>query len=107
MLVTVEGRAVLAMEYKSMTGSEGKNLNNRADEVIGAALDLRRAQEHGLLPPGMKRGYVFLMEVTPAVTGPVGVRTRVGDPDPESIERLIWTGWPSCASAFERTDSTT
>lgn len=85
MLVTVEGRAVLAMEYKSMTGSEGKNLNNRADEVIGAALDLRRAQEHGLLPPGMKRGYVFLMEVTPAVTGPVGVRTRVGDPDPEFI----------------------
>lgn len=85
LLVTVEGKPVLAMEYKSMTGSEGKNLNNRADEVIGAAQDLRRAQEHGLLPPGMKRGYVFLMEVTPDVARPVGVTTRVGTPDPEFV----------------------
>ncbi|SHI55005.1 Restriction endonuclease XhoI [Tessaracoccus bendigoensis DSM 12906] len=82
LLVTVERRPVLALEYKSMTGSEGKNLNNRADEVIGAAQDLRRAQEHGLLPTGLKRGYVFLMEVTPEVTRPVGVTSRVGTPDP-------------------------
>lgn len=81
LLVTVERRPVLAMEYKSMTGSEGKNLNNRADEVIGAAQDLRRAQEHGLLPHGMKRGYIFLMEVTPEVNRPVGVTTQVGAPD--------------------------
>ena len=83
--MAAQQQAVLAMEYKSMTGSEGKNLNNRADEVIGAAQDLKRAQEHGLLPPGMMRGYIFLMEVTPAVTVPVNVRTRVGEPDTEFI----------------------
>lgn len=82
LLVLRHGQPLLALEYKSMTGSEGKNLNNRADEVIGAALDLKRAQEEGLLPHGMKRGYVFLMEVTPAVTVPVGVNVRVGTPDP-------------------------
>lgn len=82
LLVTVGQQPVLAIEYKSMTGSEGKNLNNRADEVIGAALDLKRAQENGLLPSGMKRGYVFLMEVTPEVTRPVAVQSRVGTPDP-------------------------
>lgn len=85
LLVSTHGKPVLAVEYKSMTGSEGKNLNNRADEVIGAAQDLKRAQEHGLLPPGMMRGYIFLMEVTPAVTVPINVRTRVGQPDPAFV----------------------
>lgn len=82
LLVLSDGEPVLAVEYKSMTGSEGKNLNNRADEVIGAAQDLRQAQEHGLLAPGLKRGYIFLMEVTPAVHRPVKVQARVGTPDP-------------------------
>lgn len=85
LLVTVDDKPILAMEYKSMTGSEGKNLNNRADEVIGAAQDLRRAQDHGLLPPGLKRGYIFLMEVTPDVQRPVDVRIRVGTPDAEFV----------------------
>ena len=85
LLVFTHGYPVLAVEYKSMTGSEGKNLNNRADEVIGAAQDLKRAQENGLLPRDLRRGYIFLMEVTPAVTTPVSVRTRVGEPDPEFI----------------------
>ncbi len=30
----------------------------------------------------MKRGYVFLMEVTPEVTRTVGVQSKVGSPDP-------------------------
>ena len=72
----------LALEYKSMTGSEGKNLNNRIDEVIGAAQDLHRAQQTGLLPKELKRGYIFLMEVTPAVLNPVGTSTKVGTLDP-------------------------
>lgn len=82
LIVTMHGAPMLAIEYKSMTGSEGKNLNNRADEVIGAAQDLKRAQEHGLLPNQMRRGYVFLMEDTPAVRTPVAVKSHVGTPDP-------------------------
>lgn len=31
----------------------------------------------------MRLGYVFLMEMTPAVTVPVEVRTAIGQPDPE------------------------
>lgn len=79
------GTPLLAVEYKSMTGSEGKNLNNRADEVIGVAQDLKRAQEQGLLPAEMMRGYVFLMEVTPAVSIPVGATVAIGSPDPQFV----------------------
>ena len=82
LLVLNDGTPVLAIEYKSMAGSEGKNLNNRADEVIGAAQDLKRAQEQGLVPATMLRGYVFLMEITPEAQKPVGVRTRIGVSDP-------------------------
>lgn len=82
LLVLRDEEPVLAIEYKSMTDSEGKNLNNRANKVIGSAQDLRRAQDAGLLSATMKRGYVFLMEVTPAVQVPVEVTTQVGHPDP-------------------------
>ncbi|EEJ54786.1 PaeR7I family type II restriction endonuclease [Mobiluncus mulieris] len=82
LLVLRDDEPALALEYKSMTGSEGKNLNNRIDEVIGAAQDLHRAQQTGLLPKELKRGYIFLMEVTPAVLNPVGTSTKVGTLDP-------------------------
>lgn len=68
------GQPVLAVEYKSMKGSEGKNLNNRADEVFGVAEDLRQAELHGLLPPTMRRAYVFVMGVTPESTAPRGTQ---------------------------------
>ncbi len=83
LLVLSEGEPVLAVEYKSMTGSEGKNLNNRADEVLGVGEDLRQAQAHGLVNPELRRAYVFLMEVTPEVQVPVrGAEVRVGHRDP-------------------------
>ncbi|MFF3317587.1 PaeR7I family type II restriction endonuclease [Streptomyces sp. NPDC003035] len=64
-LVVFQGpEPILAIEYKSMKGSEGKNLNNRADEVFGVAEDLRQAEKHGLLPATMRRAYVFVMGVT-------------------------------------------
>jgi hypothetical protein len=43
LVVTKSGgmnRLVLAIELKSMAGSTGKNLNNRAEEIIGNAVDL-------------------------------------------------------------------
>lgn len=61
---------VLAVEYKSMKGSEGKNLNNRADEVFGVAEDLRQAERSPQLQATMRRAYVFVMGVTDESTAP-------------------------------------
>lgn len=73
---------LLAVEYKSMQGSEGRNLNNRADEVFGIALDLQRAKDTGLVHPELKLAYIFMMEATPAVQRGVRARVTVGQPDP-------------------------
>jgi hypothetical protein len=72
---------ILAVEYKSMSGSEGKNLNNRADEVFGIAEDARQAEKHGILPPNMRRAYIFVMGINPESTRPVGVGDVLGSPD--------------------------
>lgn len=82
LLVISAGSPILAVEYKSMSGSEGKNLNNRADEVIGVAADLKLAQDHDQVPDTLRRAYIYLMEVTPDVTHPVAARTTVGRVDP-------------------------
>lgn len=81
LLVLRDGEPILVVEYKSMKGSEGKNLNNRIDEVLGVGEDLRAAQEHGLVPRNLRRAYIFIMETTPEVLTPVGFRGSVGVPD--------------------------
>ncbi|MBB2946076.1 hypothetical protein FB565_005834 [Actinoplanes lutulentus] len=73
---------VLAVEYKSMLGSEGKNLNNRADEIFGMAEDTRQAEIRGLLPPQMRRAYIFVMAENPENSKPVRVVETLGDSDP-------------------------
>jgi hypothetical protein len=82
LLVLREGAPLLAVEYKSMSGSEGKNLNNRADEVFGIAEDARAAEAHGILPAGLLRAYIFVMGANDDSTRPVGVGNVVGNPDP-------------------------
>jgi hypothetical protein len=82
LLVTQEKQPLLAIEYKSMSGSEGKNLNNRADEVFGIAEDARAAEEHGILPPGLLRAYIFVMGANDDSTRPIGMGPVVGKPDP-------------------------
>lgn len=82
LLVLQRGVPILVVEYKSMSGSEGKNLNNRADEVFGIAEDARQAEAHGILPTNLRRAYIFLMEATPAVLSPVGNGHPYGQPDP-------------------------
>lgn len=92
LLVLQRGVPILAVEYKSMSGSEGKNLNNRADEVFGVAEDLRQAEIHGLLPRTMRRAYVFVMAMTPASTKPVSVphvATGTSDPAFEGAGYLV------------------
>lgn len=46
-LVIHGGRLLAVFEFKSQVGSLGKNGNNRSEEVIGAAEDLRVAHLHG------------------------------------------------------------
>ncbi len=82
LLVLQDDLPVLSVEYKSMEGSEGKNLNNRADEMFGVAEDAREAEAHGLLPKELRRAYVFIMEATEASTVPVAVGDPIGAPDP-------------------------
>lgn len=81
--VLKDGQPVLVVEYKSMSGSEGKNLNNRADEVFGVAEDTRQAEAHGLLPKGLRRAYVFIMGISPESTKPVAIGRLIGQGDPE------------------------
>jgi hypothetical protein len=81
LLVLQRGTPVLAVEYKSMTGSVGNNLNNRADEVFGIAEDARQAEQRGILPANLRRAYIYLLEVTPAVLRPVGTGRPFGNPD--------------------------
>jgi len=82
LLVLEGGVPLLAVEFKSMVGSEGKNLNNRIDEAIGIAEDARQAEAAGILPPGMLRAYIFIMGATSESTSPVGTGTAVGTVHP-------------------------
>jgi hypothetical protein len=82
LLVLQHGTPILAVEYKSMSGSVGNNLNNRADEVFGIAEDARQAELHGILPPNLRRAYIYLLEVTPATQVPVRTLKPRGKPDP-------------------------
>lgn len=74
-LVVFEGDIlVAAIELKSQVGSVSNNFNNRTEEAIGNAIDLRRAYEAGLLgrvPPWL--GYVFVLEESPQSSNPVRV----------------------------------
>jgi hypothetical protein len=67
LVVIHEGVLVAAIELKSHFGpSFGNNSNNRSEEAIGSAVDLRQAYDHGLL--GAVRpwlGYLLLVEEEP------------------------------------------
>ncbi|WP_030170283.1 PaeR7I family type II restriction endonuclease [Spirillospora albida] len=82
LLVLQQGSPVLVVEYKSMNGSEGRNLNNRADEIFGMAEDLRQAELNGLLPKNLRRAYVFVMGLTPESLSPRKSPTAFGGADP-------------------------
>lgn len=82
LLVLQHGCPVLVVEYKSMKGSEGRNLNNRADEIFGMAEDLRQAELNGRLPKNLRRAYVFVMGLTLESLNPVEVQTAFGGADP-------------------------
>ncbi len=64
MIVTRGPRLVAALEFKSQVGSFGNNFNNRCEEAIGTALDLRTALREGAFgenPPPFV-GWMMLLE---------------------------------------------
>ncbi|MBQ1064666.1 MULTISPECIES: PaeR7I family type II restriction endonuclease [Micromonospora] len=84
LVVVHDGELVAAVELKSHVGpSFGNNFNNRNEEAIGSAVDLRRAYDHGLL--GRLRpwlGYVLLVEDAPGSTRPGTPRSGTFPIDP-------------------------
>ena len=59
-------RLIGAVEFKSMRRAFGKNINNRAEEALGSAIDLRYVFEHGMLKDQPKPfiGYIMLTAIT-------------------------------------------
>ncbi|WP_197288167.1 PaeR7I family type II restriction endonuclease [Nocardia sp. NRRL S-836] len=85
-VVTYRDILVAAIECKSQVGSVGNNFNNRAEEAIGSATDLRRAFAH--LKPNTRvapwLGYMFVFERTKATLRPVRDKAAAlfgADPD--------------------------
>jgi len=74
LLVIVEGKLVAAIEFKSQIGpSFGNNFNNRTEEAIGSAADLRTAYYKGAFKPSPQPwlGYLMMLEDCRASTRPV------------------------------------
>jgi len=69
LVVASEGQLVAAIEFKSMVGSVGNNVNNRAEEAIGSATDLWVAFREGRfgVSPTPFLGYFFLLQDHPGV----------------------------------------
>jgi hypothetical protein len=61
-LIVVKGEELLAaIELKSMGGSYGKNFNNRTEEAMGSATDLRTAITKGLIGGTPWLGYIYVI----------------------------------------------
>ncbi|MFD9037229.1 PaeR7I family type II restriction endonuclease [Streptomyces bottropensis] len=88
LVVTRGNTLVAAFELKALGGpSFGNNYNNRVEEALGSAMDLRRAALADAFP-GEKPwlGYFFIMEDHPKSRSSVSVRKG-----PFPVER-IWLG---------------
>jgi len=88
-------RLLCVLEFKSMKGSVGKNLNNRVEEAIGSSTDLWKAFENGAF--GVTRpflGYIYVLSEDPEL---VGGRDRGGTifPALESFTNFERTGLPA------------
>lgn len=64
LLVVRDRTLIVAAEFKGQIKEFGKNVNNRAEEAIGNAVDLKAAYDHGLVQRGAPRpwfGYLFVL----------------------------------------------
>jgi restriction endonuclease XhoI-like protein len=93
-LIVVRNSALCAaIELKSMGGAYGKNMNNRAEECLGSATDLKRAYKAKLVgyrPPFM--GYIYVMKqetrsMTPTQVGRPFLRMDPAFQDKSYVDR--------------------
>jgi hypothetical protein len=73
LLVVSRQQLVMALEFKSIGGSYGNNLNNRTEEALGNASDIWTAYREGRFGTGPRPllGYLFLLRDEPKVLRPV------------------------------------
>jgi hypothetical protein len=73
LLVIVNGALVAAIELKTQVGSFGNNFNNRTEEALGNATDIKAAYREGAFKPSLRPwlGYLMLLEDAPKSTKPV------------------------------------
>ena len=99
-VVAHENTLVAAFELKALGGpSYGNNYNNRVEEALGSAVDLRRAALADLFP-GEKPwlGYFFVMEDGQGSRSPSGSRMVPSPSSPSGVAPPTRTGSRSSAS---------
>ena len=65
LVVVVDGQLFASIEFKSHIGpSFGNNFNNRVEEALGSATDLKKAYSEGMFPLSLKPwlGWLMLLE---------------------------------------------
>ena len=74
--VVFKQQLVAAVEVKSQVGSFGNNFNNRSEEAVGNAADLRTAYREGAFAPSPRPwiGYLMLLEDSPGSQRSVRVK---------------------------------
>jgi hypothetical protein len=84
LLVVSRQQLVMAVEFKSIGGSYGNNLNNRTEEALGNATDIWTAYRDGRFgtAPGPLLGYLFLLRDEPKVLRPVANKEPHFEVDP-------------------------
>ncbi len=84
LLVVSRGQLVMAVEFKSIGGSYGNNLNNRTEEALGNASDIWTAYREGRFGTASRPllGYLFLVRDEPRVLRPVANKEPHFNVDP-------------------------
>lgn len=93
LVIIKDGSLLAAIELKSQVGpSFGNNFNNRSEEAIGSAIDIRTAFDNGLLgngsPPWL--GYMFVLEEADK-TSSQGTRRKTPIPKDDVFESGSYT----------------
>lgn len=86
-------KLVLAVEFKSQTGSIGNNQNNRIEESLGSALDFWESYRAGVFGKADQEskpllGYLFVGQYQPSDREPVSVSQTHFDAAPRFRERV-------------------
>ena len=84
LLVVSKLQLVMAIEFKSIGGSYGNNLNNRTEEALGNASDIWTAYREGRFGTGPRPllGYLFLLRDEAKVMRPVSNKEPHFEVDP-------------------------